>query len=258
MRCAIVGIGRMGRWLANVLKEEWDIAVYDTEQQKTEGITGVKVLQSVEEIEVFRPNILINAVTLGNTIRVFEEVVPFLPEECILADITSIKGELQNYYQKSGHRYVSSHPMFGPTNANMKRPDGESAIIIKESSEEGKKIFREIYSKIKLNLYEFTFSEHDSMMAYSLTLPFSSSMVFAGCVDRKAVPGTNFRKHMELAKGILSEDDSLLSEILFNPESIKQLERITSKLEFLKHIIMEKDYEEAGKFYDRLRENIFQ
>ncbi|MCL4333514.1 MAG: prephenate dehydrogenase/arogenate dehydrogenase family protein [Candidatus Thermoplasmatota archaeon] len=258
MRCAIVGIGRMGRWLANVLKEEWDIAVYDTEQQKTEGITGVKVLQSVEEIEVFRPNILINAVTLGNTIRVFEEVVPFLPEECILADITSIKGELQNYYQKSGHRYVSSHPMFGPTNANMKRPDGESAIIIKESSEEGKKIFREIYSKIKLNLYEFTFSEHDSMMAYSLTLPFSSSMVFAGCVDRKAVPGTNFRKHMELAKGILSEDDSLLSEILFNPESIKQLERITSKLEFLKHIIMEKDYEEAGKFYDRLRDNIFQ
>jgi prephenate dehydrogenase len=248
----------MGRWLANVLKEEWDIAVYDTEQQKTEGITGVKVLQSVEEIEVFRPNILINAVTLGNTIRVFEEVVPFLPEECILADITSIKGELQNYYQKSGHRYVSSHPMFGPTNANMKRPDGESAIIIKESSEEGKKIFREIYSKIKLNLYEFTFSEHDSMMAYSLTLPFSSSMVFAGCVDRKAVPGTNFRKHMELAKGILSEDDSLLSEILFNPESIKQLERITSKLEFLKHIIMEKDYEEAGKFYDRLRDNIFQ
>ena len=61
---------------------------------------------------------------------------------------------------------------------------------------------------------------------------------------------------MELAKGILAEDDSLLSEILFNPESIKQLETITSNLEYLKHIILARDYEEAGKFFDRLRGNI--
>ncbi|MCW6158060.1 MAG: hypothetical protein LVQ63_01045 [Thermoplasmatales archaeon] len=94
------------------------------------------------------------------------------------------------------------------------------------------------------------------MMTYSLTLPFSSSMVFVACVDTKDIPGTNFRKHMELAKGILSEDNSLLSEILFSPESIKQLETITSRLEYLKDIILARDYEEAGKFFDRLRGNI--
>ena len=107
-----------------------------------------------------------------------------------------------------------------------------------------------------LNVYEFSFDEHDSMMAYSLTLPFSSSMVFAACVDTKAVPGTNFKKHMELAKGLLSEDDGLLSEILFNPRSIAQIEKITSRLELLKHIIRDRDYEEAGKFFEKLRDNI--
>ncbi len=183
--------------------------------------------------------------------RVFEEVVPYLPKECILADISSIKGDISTYYPNSGHRFVSSHPTFGPTNADMKKPKGESAIIIKESNGVGKNIFRGFYEKIGLKLYEFSFSEHDIMMAYSLTLPFSSSMVFAACVDTKAIPGTNFRKHLELAKGILSEDDSLLSEILFNSESIKQLERITSRLEFLKHIILARDYEEAGKFFDK-------
>lgn len=256
VRGVIVGVGRMGKWLANVLKEDWDVAVYDIDPNKTTGISGVEVLELPKDIADFRPDILINAVTLGNTIRVFEEVVPYLSTDCILADMSSIKGDLPAYYLHSGHRYVSTHPMFGPTNADMKHPKGESAIIIRESNEVGKNIFRELYEKMGLKLYEFSFNEHDFMMAYSLTLPFSSSMVFAACVDSKAVPGTNFRKHMELAKGILAEDDSLLSEILFNPESIKQLETITSNLEYLKHIILARDYEEAGKFFDRLRGNI--
>ncbi|MGC8645219.1 MAG: prephenate dehydrogenase/arogenate dehydrogenase family protein [Thermoplasmata archaeon] len=256
MRATIVGIGRMGRWLASTLREDWEIAVFDTDRGKAGGIDGVKVLSSIGEIRSFEPEILINAVTLGRTISVFQEVTQYLPKECILADIASIKGELPGYYQHSGHRFVSTHPMFGPTNADMKLPMGESAIIIRESCEEGKKIFREFYGRIGLKLYEFSFSEHDSMMAYSLTLPFSSSMVFAACVDKSAVPGTNFRKHMELARGILSEDDSLLSEILFNPESVKQIDIITSRLEFLKHIIIARDYEEAGKFFNELRKNI--
>ncbi len=256
MKAAVVGIGKMGRWFVNAVKDEWEIAIYDSNPSKTRGIDGVRVLQSLSDIGVFGPDVMINAVTLGETVRVFQEVAKYLPPTCILADIASIKGELPSYYQNSGHKFISSHPMFGPTNADMKQPRGESAIIISESCEEGKKVFREFYKRIGLKLFEFSFSEHDSMMAYSLTLPFSSSMVFAACVDNRAVPGTNFRKHMELAKGLLSEDDSLLSEILFNPESIKQLDKITSRLEFLKHIILARDYEEAGKFFNDLRRNI--
>ena len=44
------------------------------------------------------------------------------------------------------------------------------------------------------------------MIAYSLTLPFASTMVFAACMNNTAVPGTTFRKHLEIAKGLLQED----------------------------------------------------
>ncbi len=256
MKIVIMGIGKMGSWLANSLREDNEVAAYDTDQQKTSDIRGVTVISSPSEVESFRPDILINAVNLKNTVKVFEEVSPHLSSECILADIASIKGDLPTYYSTSRHKFISTHPMFGPTNADLYLPKGENAIIIKESDETGKKIFRDFYERIGLKIYEFSFSEHDSMMAYSLTLPFSSSMVFAACVETGTVPGTNFRKHMELAKGLLSEDDSLLSEILFNPKSISQLEKITSRLEFLKHVIRDRDYEEAGKFFDKLRKNI--
>lgn len=256
MKIAIIGMGKMGTWINNSLNESNEVGVFDVNPKRTSVIKNSSILSSLSEIESFHPDLLINAVELGHTIKAFESVSPFLPERCILADIASIKGDLPSHYEKSGHSFVSTHPMFGPTNANMEVPEGESAIIIRESTEVGKKIFHDLYKRMGLNIYEFSFAEHDAMMAYSLTLPFSSSMVFAACVDIQAVPGTNFKKHLDLAKSLLSEDDSLLSEILFNAKSISQLDRITSRLEFLKHIIKERDYEEAGKFFNKLRGNI--
>jgi prephenate dehydrogenase len=70
---------------------------------------------------------------------------------------------------------------------------------------------------------------------------------FAPCLTEKVVPGTTFKKHWEIAKGLLSKDDHLLSEILSNPYSLRGLERITARLEFLKHVIKGRDYEEALK-----------
>jgi len=75
-------------------------------------------------------------------------------------------------------------------------------------------------------------------------------------MDSSAVPGSTFKKHHEIAKGLLSEDDTLLAEILFNPYSLSQLEEVTNKLEFLKHVIRQRDFDEAEKFFNRLRKNI--
>ena len=96
--------------------------------------------------------------------------------------------------------------MFGPTNAKMDQLAGYNAIIIKESDSRGAEFFRAFFNSLRLRIFDYTFEEHDKMMAYSLSTPFSASMVFAACVDKTAVPGTNFAKHMALAKGLLGED----------------------------------------------------
>ena len=75
-------------------------------------------------------------------------------------------------------------------------------------------------------------------------------------MDSSVVPRSTFKKHHEIAKGLFSEDDTLLAEILFNPYSLSQLEEVTNKLDFLKHVIRQRDFDEAGKFFNRLRKNI--
>jgi prephenate dehydrogenase len=55
---------------------------------------------------------------------------------------------------------------------------------------------------------------------------------------------------------LFSEDDFLLSEVLFSPFTLTQLEKISQKLEYLREIIDKKDEHEMRKFINDLRRNI--
>ena len=146
--------------------------------------------------------------------------------------------------------------MFGPTFGNVKELKDENAVIIKESDPEGKVFFRTFYESLNLNIFEYSFDMHDKTIAYSLSIPFSSTMVFAACMKKLEVPGTTFKKHLDIAKGLLYEDDYLLTEILFNPYTLEQVENINSRLNDLIGLIQKKDGEGIRKFLNMLRENI--
>ncbi|MBL7112586.1 MAG: prephenate dehydrogenase [Bacteroidales bacterium] len=256
MKIVVIGAGKMGSWLVESLCLDYDVGVYDLDKQKLKYFFNSHRFLTPEEIGGFEPDMLINAVSLNNTVQAFDDLLPFVKDDCLLSDITSVKNGLAVYYNKLGRRFVSTHPMFGPTFANIKELTRENAIIIKESDEEGKAFFRKFYASFDLNIYEYSFVEHDQTIAYSLSIPFSSSLVFAACMKKQEAPGTTFRKHMNVAQGVLSEDDYLLSEILFSPYTLEQVEKINAQLDFLIGIIRKRDFEELRKFFNVLRKNI--
>jgi prephenate dehydrogenase len=248
----------MGSWLAKELIPDNEVAVFDTDKKKTDSLRkyNIKLLNEQKDIGQFDPDMIINAVNIENTIEGFNQIFHLIKENCIICDLASIKGDLPEYYKKCKRKFVSLHPMFGPTFSVMSNLKEENAVIIKESCPEGKDFFRSFFNALNLNIFEYSFEDHDKMMAYSLSLPFISSIVFAACMTDKAVPGSTFARHKKIADGLLSEDKHLLSEILFNDHSLSQLDKVTSKLEFLKHIIRAKDYEVATDFFEKLQDNI--
>jgi prephenate dehydrogenase len=256
MKILVVGIGKMGSWLVESLCLDYEVAAFDNDLNRLRYLFSTVKLVSHEDIREYNPDMVINAVNLELTIPVFETLIPYLREDCILADITSVKNGLQRFYPSTGRRYVSTHPMFGPTFANIRDLSGQNAIIIKESDEEGKAFFRNFFESFSLNIFEYSFTEHDQTIAYSLSIPFASTLVFAACMKKQEAPGTTFRKHHDIARGLFSEDDFLLSEILFSPFTLEQLEKISDQLAFLREIVKEKDGPRLREFIDRLRENI--
>jgi prephenate dehydrogenase len=256
MKILVIGAGNMGAWFVESLCLEHEVAVIDSDRRKLRYFFNTHRFVSFDQISAFAPELVINAVSLQHTIAAFNNVLPYLPDDCIIADITSVKNGLHDYYCKIGRRFVSTHPMFGPTFASLKELSSQSAVIIAESDEEGKRFFHDFYASLHLNIYEYTFEQHDWTMAYSLSVPFASTMVFAACMKHQEAPGTTFKKHLAIAQGLLSENDYLLSEILLNPYTLPHIERIQEKLAALSEMIKHRDTKALHDFAGELRQNI--
>ena len=246
----------MGTFFSDVLSFNHNVAIYDVDPQRLRFTFNTERFSALEQIRDFAPELVINAVTVKYTISAFEQVLPYLPSSCIISDIASVKTGLKEFYAECGHPFVSTHPMFGPTFANLGSLQGENAIIISEGDYMGRIFFRDLYSKLGLNICEYTFRQHDETVAYSLSIPFVSTFVFAAVMKHQDAPGTTFKRHHAIARGVLSEDDCLLREILFNPLTGGQVSLIRDELRELLDIIDQRDEARLGAYLEKIRHNI--
>lgn len=251
-----MGAGKMGSFFIDLLSFDHDVAVYEKDAKRMRFTYNCQRFTTLDEVKKFAPELVINAVTVKYTLSAFKEVLPYLPTECIVSDIASVKTGLKDFYEQSGHPYVSTHPMFGPTFANLNQLSEENAIIISEGDYTGRIFFKDLYRKLGLNIYEYTFLEHDETVAYSLSIPFVSTFVFAAVMKHQDAPGTTFKRHMRIAKGVLNEDDYLLQEILFNPYTSGQVSKIREELKELIDIIDNKDAKLMKKYLTKIRQHV--
>lgn len=256
MKILILGAGKMGSFFSDVLSRYHEVAIYDVDTERLRFSFNVLRFTSKEEIAGFAPQLVINAATVKYTLPAFEAVMDVLPQGAILSDIASVKTGLPEFYVGCGHPFVSTHPMFGPTFASLSNLANENAIIISESDHLGKTFFRDLYNSLHLHIEEYSFEEHDLTIAYSLSIPFASTLVFAGVMEHQDAPGTTFKRHMAIARGLMSEDDYLLSEILFNPNTPAQLTKIQEKLSQLQDIVANRDPEAMARFLADTRERL--
>lgn len=135
----------MGSFFVDLLSFDHETAVYDIDAKRLRFMYNTQRFTSMDEIDAFRPELVINAVTLKYTLDVFRQVIPHLPQDCILSDISSVKTGFKEFYEGAGMRYVSTHPMFGPTFANLGSLNHENAIVINEGDYMGR-IFSATYT----------------------------------------------------------------------------------------------------------------
>jgi len=256
MNIIIIGAGRMGSWMAGLLIRDHTVAIIDRDKDKNTQIPGTVTLNHFKDIPGFNADMIINAVNLDATLPVFREISPLVQNKTLLADMASVKNEVSKFYSECGCRFVSTHPMFGPTFANMETLRHEHAIIIEESDPAGKKFFEHLFNELGLNIHFMNFQAHDQSMSRSLSVPFILSMLFAGNVDHSVHPGTTWEKHKQIAQGLFSEDDSLLSEVLLNPSSLDQIRLLKAELSHLQTTIEKGDKQGVLQFIRNNRCNI--
>lgn len=256
MKILILGAGKMGSFFCDLLSFDHTVGIYDRDPRRLRFTYNCRRFESLDQVDDFNPDMVINAATVKYTLDAFRQVIPHLSPDTILSDIASVKTGLPEFYAEAGMPFVSTHPMFGPTFASLSNLADENAIVISEGSPEGIRFFDELYGSLGLHIEHYTFAEHDQTVAYSLSIPFASSLVFGSAMKHQPAPGTTFKRHLAIARGLMSEDDYLLSEILFNPNTTAQLDRISEAMNHLRDIINRRDGDAMKAFLDRVRSNI--
>lgn len=256
MKILILGAGKMGSFFCDILSSDHQVAIYDINPERLKFTFNCQRFTTPEEIKAFEAQLVINAATVKYTLDAFKKILPLIPNNCIISDIASVKTGLPEFYANCGHPFASSHPMFGPTFASLSNLTNENAIIITEGDHLGRIFFRDLYNRLGLHIEEYSFEKHDETIAYSLSIPFASTLAFASVMKHQDAPGTTFKRHMAIAKGLMSEDDYLVSEILFNPNTPAQLEKIQNKLSELQEIVKVRDSERMKAYLKEVRENL--
>ena len=144
MKILILGAGKMGSFFTDLLSFDHEVAVLEKDPKRMRFIYKALRLRNAEGGKDFKAELVMNCVTLSYTIEAFKAVMPYLQPYCIISDIASVKTYLKEFYETCGFPYVSTHPMFGPTFANLGQLEKENTIIISEGDHLGKIFFKDM------------------------------------------------------------------------------------------------------------------
>jgi prephenate dehydrogenase len=255
-RILIAGYGRMGAMLGAMLQGENEIAVYDPGLGIEEIPRPLIRFSQPSEAGHFKPDILLNCTGPESTISCFNQFLPFLSGDCIIADIASVKSSLPEYYSSAGVKFVSLHPMFGPTFADNDNLKGLNCIIITESERDGRAFFSSFFSRSGIKVEELSFEEHDMLMAKVLAVPFIATLLFAAGSDEDLPGGTTYKRYIEIARGLFSENHAMLAGILANRYNTRQAQKMMDNLKRLLPMLERQDTGAIEAYIAELEEKL--
>jgi len=122
----IGGTRGLGRWLAEHLKDEYNITITSRNESSGQEVAQeINVKYNSNNIEAVRnAEIIIFSVPIEHMVKTIEEVAPHAPEGSLLMDVASIKRESSEALEKyapSNVEIIPTHPMFGPRVPTLKR-----------------------------------------------------------------------------------------------------------------------------------------
>ena len=169
----IGGTAGMGAFLARVL----DAAGYPVET------TGVERGAPNAEVAA-RHDLVIIAVPIASTLTVIEEVAPHVRRGGCIIDVTSVKREPLAAMLKFAPQDVDvcgTHPMFGPSGADM---DRQKVVMCRGRGEAGFHRVKRLYESFGAEVIESTADEHDAQMALIQVLVHEKTMVLGSVLER--------------------------------------------------------------------------
>jgi chorismate mutase/prephenate dehydrogenase len=204
------GKGSMGRYFCRWFAD----AGYQVRAMGRDDWGDVKALCNDIDLAII-------SVPIDVTAEVVARLAPHLPADCILTDITSIKGPpLEAMLQDHKGPVVGLHPLFGPTTSTM---DKQIVVVTPGRDQPAFQWLLDQFVAWGSILVPAEAREHDDVMAVVQALRHFATFAFGQYLRRKGVDlhrtldfsSPIYRLELVMVGRLFAQDPSLYAEIIF-------------------------------------------
>ena len=229
----IIGFGRFGKVLANILQRGFAIKAYDP---KPAGpFPGVQFL---DLDTVLNEKVVFIAVPIRHFESVIADISTKLKEETTLIDVCSVKNYPVNIMLKILPDHIgviATHPMFGPdsymSNSNLKMMINNTRDLYNQYS-----FWKRFFSDQSIQIIEMTPDQHDRLAAKTQGVThFLGRMLKEFGIKKTNIDTQGFRDLLDLVGQTCNDTWELYADLqLYNPyteDMVEKLKASTNKLD---------------------------
>ena len=225
----LIGVGRFGKVLANILKKGFHVKAYDIVPSKISGDLEKCALEEILKLD---------HIFIAVPIRYFEPLIKEISKKInhpsTIIDVCSVKkhtSEIMLKYLPKDIGIISSHPMFGPDsfNSNVKL----KMMINKTRVEQNIfKYWKQFFTNQNINVIQMTPDEHDKIAARTqgVTNLLGRTLKSFG-INKTNIDTKGFRDLIDLVDQTCNDTWDLYSDLqLYNPYTNNMLNDLKSSL----------------------------
>ena len=229
----IIGFGRFGKVLANILQRGFAIKAYDP---KPAGpFPGVQFL---DLDTVLNEKVVFIAVPIRHFESVIADISKKLKKETTLIDVCSVKSYPVNIMLKILPDHIgviATHPMFGPdsyiSNSNLKMMINKTRDLHNQYS-----FWKRFFSDQSIQIIEMTPDQHDRLAAKTQGVThFLGRMLKEFGIKKTNIDTQGFRDLLDLVGQTCNDTWELYADLqLYNPyteDMVEKLKASTNKLD---------------------------
>lgn len=165
MKVAVIGVGTMGRWLAEFSRDNLgDTMVADIDGRNAKRVAAELKLKFRSPSEAAADaDLVIIAVPISKTVGVLRTTAKTMKRGAMLADVSSVKEEAVAAMKKigGGLELASIHPLFG---SGARTVEGKDFLLIPVKTGPIYKRLREKLDELGARVTELGAEEHDKLM----------------------------------------------------------------------------------------------
>ena len=229
----IIGFGRFGKVLANILQRGFAIKAYDP--KPTGPFPGVQFL---DLDVVLNEKVIFIAVPIRHFESVIIDISTKIKQETTLIDVCSVKNYPVNIMMKILPDHVgiiATHPMFGPdsyiSNRNLKMMINNTRDLHDQYS-----FWKRFFSDQGIQIIEMTPDQHDRLAAKTQGVThFLGRMLKEFGIKKTSIDTQGFRDLLDLVGQTCNDTWELYADLqLYNPyteDMVEKLKASTTKLD---------------------------